>query len=74
MPVFGYAGQVVLKDTLHMAAFMIMLSAQLTVMRKPQTKWSIVYGLSLLLVSLTRAMASVYAVAGGLATVVFFRK
>lgn len=74
MPVFGYAGQVVLKDTLHMAAFMIMLSAQLTVMRKPQTKWCAVYGLSLLLVSLTRAMASVYAVAGGLATVVFFRK
>ena len=74
MPVFGYAGQVVLKDTLHMAAFMIMLSAQLTVMRKPQTKWCAVYGLSLLLVSLTRAMASVYAMAGGLMTVVFFWK
>ena len=74
MPVFGYAGQVVLKDTLHMAAFMFMLSAQLTVMRKPQTKWSVVYGLSLLLVSLTRAMASVYAIAGGLATVFFFWK
>ena len=74
MPDFGYAGQVVLKDTLHMAAFMIMLSAQLTVMRKPQIKWSIVYGLSLLLVSLPRAMASVYAMAGGLATVVFFWK
>ena len=74
MPIFGYAGQVVLKDTLHMAAFMIMLSAQLTVMRRPQTKWSIIYGLSLLLVSLTRAMASVYAMAGGLATVVFFWK
>ena len=74
MPVFGYAGQVVLKDTLHMAAFMIMLSAQMTVMQKPETKWSIVYGLSLLLVSLTRAMASVYAMAGGLATVAFFWK
>lgn len=74
MPIFGYAGQVVLKDTLHMAAFMFMLSAQMTVMQKPETKWSIVYGLSLLLVSLTRAMASVYAMAGGLATVVFFWK
>lgn len=74
MPDFGYAGQVVLKDTLHMAAFMIMLSAQLTVIQKPQTKWSIVYGLSLLLVSLTRAMAFVYALAGGLATVMYFWK
>ena len=72
IPIFGGAGQIILKDSLHMSMFVFMFASQLRVLRKPTKKAIVLYAISVILVSITRAMALVYAVLGGVLMVLVF--
>ena len=74
IPMFGCAAHTVLKDTLHMPIFVFMIGIQISLIRKPTKGKCILYAVSIILVSLTRAMAFLYACIGGAIFLVFFWK
>ena len=72
VPLFGCGMQVVLKDVLHLPFFTCMVCFQLDVIRCPSKQNCFGYLVMLILVSLTRAMAYLYAVIGCIGTLVYF--
>ncbi len=65
VPIFGGAGQIVLKDSLHTPFFIMMTASQMDIIRNPSRKMNkVFYCLFLILTSLSRAMAMLYAFAG----------
>ena len=72
IPMFGGAAQVVLKDSLHLPFFIMLLACQTGILREPSKGKIALYGLLLALTSLTRAMAMLYAFAGGIAMLLVF--
>jgi len=74
IPQFGFAAHAVLKDSLHMQIVVFMIACQVSLFRKPTKFKCILYGLSVILVSLTRAMAVLYAGIGCVVFLLYFWK
>ena len=74
LPTFGGAGQVVLKDSVHMPVFVLLFCLYVTLEWNPSKKKCVLFGLALLLAALTRKAAFFYTFACGIGAILIFRK
>ncbi len=72
VPLFGGSAQVVLKDSFHVPFFIAMLSCMAGIIRKPSKLKMVLLCVLLILASLTRSMAMLYSLAGGVALAAAF--